>query len=403
MPLFIKIAIRYLFSLKSKTLSFMAVISILGVMLGVAALIVTLSVMNGFMYGIKTKLLQTAPHIMIIKAEGNFDQPEIVWNKLKGIPGIIDYEPFIYTQGLVSKDSNITAVYVRGVDPTKDKDFMSVNKRIVAGDYGKLGKEDTVIIGKDLALSIGVWTGDKINLMSPIGKKTPFGFLPKVKEVEVVAIAEFGIYEYDSMFVMMDLNSAMEFFDTKGGFTGIQVKIKDPFKADIIKREIEKKIEYPYIARSWMDMNKSMFQALELEKLAMFLVITLIVVVASFNISSLLITKSREKRKEIGILRTMGATKNFIMAVFISQGLIIGLIGTFLGVLIGLSIVYIADTYHLVKLNPEVYLIDYLPLKISFLEVLITILASILICFISSVLPARSASASIPAEVIRYE
>lgn len=221
--------------------------------------------------------------------------------------------------------------------------------------------------------------------------------------MEVVAIAEFGIYEYDSMFVMMDLNSAMEFFDTKGGFTGIQVKIKDPFKADIIKREIEKKIEYPYIARSWMDMNKSMFQALELEKLAMFLVITLIVVVASFNISSLLITKSREKRKEIGILRTMGATKNFIMAVFISQGLIIGLIGTFLGVLIGLSIVYIADTYHLVKLNPEVYLIDYLPLKISFLEVLITILASILICFISSVLPARSASASIPAEVIRYE
>lgn len=403
MPLFIKIAIRYLFSLKSKTLSFMTVISIVGVMLGVSALIVTLSVMNGFMYGIKTKLLQTAPHIMIIKAEGGFDDPSSIWSRLKKISGVVDYEPFIYTQGLVSKNSNIMAIYVRGVDPIKDKQFMSVDRRMVAGDYDKLNRKDAVIVGKDLALSLGVWIGDKVNLMSPIGRKTPFGFLPKIKEVEIVGVAEFGIYEYDSTFVMMDIHSAMEFFDTNGSFTGLQIKVDNPFKVDIIKNSIEKEIEYPYIVKSWMDINRSMFQALELEKFAMFLVITLIVIVASFNISSLLITKAREKRKEIGILRTMGATKGFIMAIFVSQGIIIGLIGTFLGVLFGLALVYIADSYKLIKLNPEVYLIDYLPLKISFIEILSIVLASVFICFISSLFPARSASASIPAEVIRYE
>lgn len=402
MPLYIKIAIRYLFSLKSKALSFMAIVSILGVMLGVSALIITLAVMNGFMYGIKTKLLETAPQIMIVKAEGGFYEDSQLWQEIKNVRGVIDYEPFVYTQGLLSKDSNIVAVYVRGVDPLKDKEFMAVNKRLVAGSYNLLNQSDKVIIGRDLAISLGVWVGDKVNLMSPVGKKTPFGFMPKVMQVEVAGVAEFGIYEYDSSFVMMDLNQAMNFFETKG-YTGLQLKTTDPFNADKIKRDIEKRLTFPYIVKSWTDLNRSMFQALELEKLAMFLVITLIVVVASFNISSLLITKAREKRREIGILRTMGATKGFIVSVFVWQGVIIGITGTFFGVLLGLSSVYVADVYHLIKLNPEVYLIEYLPLKISFVEVAVVMLASVLICLISSIFPARSAAASIPSEVIRFE
>lgn len=401
MPLYIKIAFRYLFSIKSKALSFMAVVSILGVMLGVSALIITLAVMNGFMYGIKTKLLETAPHIMIVKTEGGFYEDGQVWQEIRDTAGVVNYQPFVYTQGLIAKDSNILAVYVRGVDPTKDKNFMAVDKKLVAGTYD-LSAEDKVIIGRDLAISLGVWVGDKVNLMSPVGKKTPFGFMPKVKQVEVVGIAEFGIFEYDSSFVMMEINTAMEFFETKG-YTGIQVKLSDPFEADTVKKEIEKKIAFPYIVKSWTDINRSMFQALELEKLAMFMVITLIVVVASFNISSLLMTKAREKRKEIGILRTIGATKGFIMSVFLWQGLMIGFIGTIFGVLLGIFTVYIADSYHLIKLNPEVYLIDYLPLKISVTEVVITVLASISICLVSSVFPARSATLSIPAEVLKFE
>ncbi|MCX7738396.1 MAG: ABC transporter permease [Hydrogenothermaceae bacterium] len=403
MPLYLKIAFRYLLSLKSKTLSFMAIVSILGVALGVSAMIITLSVMNGFMFGIKTKLLQTAPQVMIVKADGKFLEYRDIERSVRKHPEVIDTEPFIYTQGLLSKGSNIMAVYVRGVDPLKDKGFMSVDKKVVAGRYEDILKEDRVIIGKDLAITLGVWVGDKVNLMSPIGKKTPFGFLPKIKEVEIAGIAEFGIYEYDSAFLMVDINTALDFFDMNDSVTGIQLKIKEPFKADHVKSALEKELGFPYIVKSWMDINKSMFQALELEKLAMFLVITLIVVVASFNISSLLITKGREKRKEIGILRAVGADNRFILKIFVSQGLIIGFIGTMLGLTVGLSVIYFGDSYHLIKLNPEVYLIDYLPLKVSVLEVGVVVISSLFICFISSLFPARSASVSIPAEVIRYE
>ncbi|MEZ0322701.1 MAG: FtsX-like permease family protein [Hydrogenothermaceae bacterium] len=404
MPLYIKIAFRYLTATKSKTLSFMAVVSILGVMLGVSALIVTLAVMSGFMYGIKSKFLESVPQLIIIKAEGNFVEYNEIAKKIKeSFPEILDYQPFIYTQGLLSKENNIVAVYVRGVNPDKDKEFMAIDKKLIIGDYSLLNNPDTVIIGKDVALALNVWVGDTVNLMSPIGKKTPFGFLPKIRQVKIVGIADFGIYEYNSSFVMMNLTDASTFFDMNGAVTGIQFKLKDPYTADRLKSKIEKVIDFPYIVKSWMDLNKSMFQALELEKFAMFLVITLIVVVASFNISSLLITKAREKRKEIGILRTIGADRGFITKVFVAQGMIIGLTGTLLGLLLGLSIVYVADTYHLIKLNPEVYLIDYLPLKISIFEIFAVVVSSLFICFISSIFPARSASVAIPAEVIRYE
>lgn len=404
MPLYLTLALRYLTSSKSRTVSFMAIISTIGVTLGVCALIITLSVMSGFMYGIKTKFLQTAPELMIIKAEGNFTDYDKLAKKVKqNNPDILDYQYFVYTQGLLAKDNNITAIYVRGVDPEKDREFMEINKKLIVGNYNDIKKPDTVIVGRDVALTLNVWIGDRVNLMSAIGKKTPFGFLPRVKEVEIVGIADLGIYEYNSSFVMTDIGLARNFFDMQDSVTGVQFKLKDPFVAEEVKSKIERQIDFPYIVKSWMDLNKSMFQALELEKLAMFLVITLIVVVASFNISSLLITKAREKRKEIGILRTMGADRRFIEKVFVTQGMLIGITGTATGLLLGLSAVYFADTYHLIKLNPEVYLIDYLPLKISIYEIVVVVLSSLAICFVSSFFPARSASIPIPAEVIRYE
>ncbi|WP_028950336.1 lipoprotein-releasing ABC transporter permease subunit [Sulfurihydrogenibium subterraneum] len=401
LPLYLKISLRYLFSVKSNLLSFMTVISIVGITLGVAALIVTLSVMNGFMFGLKSKLLQTTPHIMILKADEKFDDYNQVIQKINQNSQILDYQPFIYTQGLLSKDSKVSAVYVRGVDPQKDKNFLSLDKRIILGNYDL--SDGCVILGKDLALMLSVTVGDELNLMSPVGRKTPLGFLPKIKPVKVCGIADLGIYEYNATFVATNLKFAQNFFDMGESITGIQLKLKDPFKAEAIKSKLEKIIEFPYIIKSWMDMNKSLFQALELEKFAMFLVITLIVVVASFNIASLISTKSREKRKEIAILRTLGADRSLITKVFLFQGLFIGIVGSILGTILGLLIVYIGDTYHLIKLNPEVYLIEYLPLRISVLEVLVIFLSSMLICFISSIFPALNASRESPAEVLRYE
>ncbi len=401
MPLYLKIALRYLFSTKSKLLSFMSIISIVGIALGVAALIITMAVMGGFMYGVKSKLLETAPHTIIVKADSKFQEYQEVVQKIKDVEGVIDYEPFVYSQAIAGKSSNLIPVYVRGVIPEKDKNFMTLDRKIISGRYDLT--DDKIILGKDVALALNVWVGDSINIMSPVGRKTPLGFLPKLKEFKVAGIVEFGIYEYDSTFVCMSLENAQSFFDLNGAITGIQLKIKDPFNPSLVKEKLEKRLDFPYIVRSWTDMNKSLFQALQLEKFAMFLVIALIVVVASFNISSLIATKSREKRKEIAILKTIGADSNFIKKIFISQGLIIGFIGTTLGLIIGLSVVYIGDTFHLVKLNPEVYLINYLPMKISILEVFIIALSSMFICFLSSLFPAISASKEVPAEVLRYD
>jgi len=404
MPLYIKIAIRYLMSLRTKALSFMTVISLLGIVVGVAALLITLAVMSGFLWGIKKKILETSPHIVIFKISGNFTEyKDFPAKYLKDIPDIIEHQPFIYSQALASKDSTVISVTVRGVPPEKDKKILGIDKKIIAGDYNSIKDSKNVIIGKDVALALNVWIGDSITLTSPFGRKTPLGYIPKVKKVYIGGIIDFGMYEYDSTYICMNLESAQKFFDMRDSVTGIQLKIKDPYKASFVKAKIEKKIHFPYIVRSWMDLNKSLFQALELEKLAMFLVLALIVLVASFNISSLLITKAREKRKDIGILKTIGADSRFIMNIFLWQGLIIGITGTAIGLLIGLTVIYFGDAYHLIKLNPEVYMMEYLPLKIGITDIIAVSVSSILICFLSSVIPAYMASKEIPSEVLRYE
>jgi len=405
MPLYIQIAFRYLLSIKSKVLSFMTVISVIGIIVGVTALIVTLAIMSGFSYGLKQKILDTAPTIIITTLSNNkmLQNDPVVEKEIKNIKEVIDYEPFVYSNAIASKDESVFHIIVRGVYPEKDKNIASIDKKLIAGDYRLLNNPDAVIIGKDLAVALGVWVGDSFNIISPIGRKTALGFLPKMKKVYVAGIADFGMFEYDSSFVGMNINSAREFFDMGSYITGYQLKLKDPYQAEKIKDILEKKLPPDYIVKSWMDLNKSLFQALELEKLAMFMVIALIILVASFNISSLLTTKAREKRKDIAILKTIGADNNLILKIFLSQGLMIGFVGTTIGVLLGLSIVYIADTYHLVKLNPDVYLINYLPFKISTLEVLAVFFTSLIICFISSIFPAYSASKENIAEILRYE
>ncbi len=403
MPLYIKIATKYLLSLKSKALSFMTVISFIGITVGVSALLITLAVMSGFQWGLKEKLLETSPHIVIFKITGKFTEYKDLYPYFKEIKDIVDFQPFVYSQALASKGGNVKSITIRGVDPDKDKKIMGLNTKIIAGNYDDLKKPNHVLIGKDVALSLDVWVGDSFKIMSPFGRKTPLGFIPKIKKVYVAGIVDFGMYEYDSTYVQMSLKEAQKFFDMKDSITGIQIKVKDPFKADIVKKELEKYLSYPYLVRSWMDLNKSLFQALQLEKLAMFLVIALIVLVASFNISSLLITKAREKRKDIAILKTIGADSRFILKVFLWQGLLIGITGTVVGTIIGLTVIYVADTYHLVKLNPEVYMISYLPLKISFIDISAVFVSSLLICFVSSILPAYFASKELPAEVLRYE
>ncbi|HIQ24886.1 MAG TPA: ABC transporter permease [Persephonella sp.] len=405
MPLYIQIAFRYLFSIKSKALSFMALISLLGVIVGVSALLITLAVMSGFQYGLKEKILQTTPQVIILKITNKFfdNEADSLMQKLGNIPYVEDFEYFVYSQALASIGSSVESIFIRGVNPEKEKRIMKLDRFIIEGSFDSIKNDKTVIIGKDLSIALGVSVGDNIKLISPFGRKTALGYIPKILKVKVGAIAYFGIYDFDSSFVGMNIKTAQILLDMKNQITGIQLLLTDPYKAEEVSKYLEEKLDFPYMVKTWIDMNRSLFQALEFEKLAMFLVIALIVLVASFNISSLLIAKSREKRKDIAILKTIGADNRFILKVFLWQGLILGIVGTILGILIGLSTIYVVDTYQLVKLNPEVYMMEYLPLKTSILDVIVVSINSVLICFVSSILPAYFASREIPAQVLRYE
>ncbi len=383
----------------------MSIISLIGITVGVSALLITLAVMNGFQYGLKEKILQTTPHIVILKVANKFWESEYkdVAKKIKNIKDIQDFEPFIYSQALASVGKNVQSVFIRGVLPEKDRRIMGVDKKIVKGNYEDFFKPKTAIIGQELAFILNINIGDKINLISPFGKRTPFGYMPNIMPVKVVAFANFGMYEYDSSYVSLNLKDAQKLLNMENQITGVQIKLNDPYKAEEVASKLENMFPFPFLIRTWIDLNKSLFQALKFEELAMFLVIALIVLVASFNISSLLITKSREKRKDIAIMKTIGAKNSFILKVFLWQGLIIGIAGTVLGVLIGIFVIYVADTYHLIKLNPQVYMMEYLPLKISIIDIGVVVASSLIICFISSILPAYFASKEIPAEMLRYE
>ncbi len=405
MPLYIRIALRYLFSIRSKALSFMTVISIIGITVGVAALLITISVMSGFQYGLKSKIVETNPHVLVFKIGSSVgsDEYSTIEKEIKTVKGIIDTQPIIYSQAVAKKEETITPVFIKGILPDKEINISKIDRRLIAGDFLLLKQSGFAVIGSDLAFILDAWIGDKITVLSPYGKRTPFGYVPKMKVFKVAGVVDFGVYELNSSFFAVNIIDAQFLFNMEDSYTGIQLLLKEPFEADKIKEKLAKILPEEFIIKTWIDINKSLFQALQLEKLGMFLVLTLIVLVASFNISSLLITKSREKRKDIAILKTVGADNNFIMKVFLWQGLIIGITGIFIGMIFGLSVIFTVDTFKLVKLNPDVYMINYLPLKISGLDILSVVTAAFLISFISSVIPAKIASKETPTEILRYE
>jgi len=361
--------------------------------------------MSGFQYGLKSKIVETNPHVLVFKIGGLVSSNEYsaIEEEIKTIKGIIDTQPIIYSQAVAKKEETITPVFIKGIIPDKEIKISKIGRKLVAGDFLLLKQSGFAVIGSDLAFILDAWIGDKITVLSPYGKKTPFGYVPKMKVFKVAGVVDFGVYELNSSFFAVNITDAQFLFNMEDSYTGIQLLLKEPFEADKIKGKLTEILPEEFIIKTWIDINKSLFQALQLEKLGMFLVLTLIVLVASFNISSLLITKSREKRKDIAILKTVGADNKFIMKVFLWQGLIIGITGIFIGMVFGLSVIYTVDTFKLVKLNPDVYMISYLPLKISGLDVLSVITAAFLISFISSIIPAKIASKETPTEILRYE
>ncbi len=405
------LGLRYLSAKRRRrSLSFSTAISIGGVTVGVAALIATLAVMTGFKEDLRDKILGTNSHIVITDRTRDTikDYKEVI-AKASGVPHVVSAAPFIYRQVLLSSESNVHGVVLRGIDPRREAQVTDIARNMIEGRLEDLEQTGPpgILLGKELAIRLGTFLGQQIHVLSPAGSGSaagrigPLGITPKFKKFIVVGIFESGMYEYDSTLAYVAIPPAQEFFDLGDEVTGVEVKVDDIFAADRIAGEIEKRLSFPFWARDWMRLNKNLFSALKLEKIMMFIVLVLIILVASFNIVSTLMMIVVEKRGEIAILKAMGARREEILRVFMLEGLIIGGVGVALGVPLGYAICWALQQFY--SLPPDIYYISRIPVIIRTVDVSLVALSAIAISFLATIYPSWQAAQLNPAEALRYE
>lgn len=399
LPLFI--ALKYLKS-KKRGISFGTFVSISGVSLGVMALIIVISVISGFHEDLQKKILGTQAHAVVLNYTGGIEDYSAIIKKLANKEEIIGHSPFVMGQVLISTNKRSHGVYLRGIIPEYDQKTTEIFRHIKY-KYDNYTDLPWIFIGKELASLLGVLPGDTITVISPMGTIGPLGIIPKAKKFIVTGIFEIGMFEYDANLAITELKVAQEFFDYGNKVTGIQLKLKNIYKADIISGNLTNELGDPYYVKDWMRMNRNLFSALKLEKFAMFVILTLIVIVASFNIISMLMVNVTEKQREIAILKSMGATDRLIRYIFMAQGLLIGFIGTAVGLLGGLLLCEVIKSYDIIKLPADVYYLSKLPVKVKLLDIIIISVSALIISLISTVYPAHRAAKINPVEILRYE
>ncbi|MFH1825600.1 MAG: lipoprotein-releasing ABC transporter permease subunit [Candidatus Firestonebacteria bacterium] len=396
------ISLRYLRSKRKQPfISIITLISLGGITLGVASLIIVLSVMNGFQKDLKEKILGIKSHVVIYERAGtsmeNYDK-EI--ESIKDIKGIISSTPFILNQAMIKVRNNTEGAVIWGIDPIKQNQISGVSTEVL---INKEGEKPGILLGKELSSKLLVSKGDEVILITPIFKATPLGLIPKVGKFVVAGTFKSGMYEYDSTFGCISLKDAQILYEIGDKVTGIEVRVDDIYKVKEIGKIIKNKISVNLSVYDWMQMNRNLFSALKLEKIVMTIMLTLIILVAVFNVLSSLIMMVMKKTKEIGVLRSIGVPQKGIMKIFIYNGVIIGVIGTILGLILGTGTSLLLKKYQFIKLPGDVYYIDYLPVELRIEDIIIVIGVSILLSFLSTIYPAYRASKLDPVEAIRYE
>lgn len=404
------VALRYLRSSKHQgfRLSLNTVISISGVTVGVAALMATLGVMTGFQHKLRSKILGVNSHIVLTDGRAApMTHPEQVEAKIASVPGIEAMAPFILGQAMISANKTVSGTVLRGVDPARERRVTRIAQYMVEGHLSSLhpksaGKLPGLIVGADLADRLNVDLGDSVDLISPQGTPSAFGMIPKIRHFTVVGIFKSGLYEYDNTLALLDIGEAARFLGLDpGAATGLEIRVHDIFAATSMAHRIGKTLGFPYWARSWLEMNKNLFSALMLEKMVMFVILVLIVLVASFNIVSTLSMIVIDKAKEIAILKTMGATRRQITRIFVIDGLLIGTTGAVIGIPLGYFITYLLEHYY--TLPNDVYFVSHIPVIIRSRDVFLVAISAIGISFLATIYPSRQAARLEPVDALRYE
>ncbi len=390
---------------KNMFISLITLFSIFGVMIGVTALIVVLGVMTGFDKKLLSTVLGTSSHIVVGRDGGMRGYAKVI-DDIRTMPGVVGAAPFFAGQVLIRSESSVLGSGIRGILADEEQKVSRFTEYL----RGEL-TEDGIVLGTELARQLRVRPGDTVRVISPYFVSTPTGEMPYKKNLEVTGLYRSGMFEYDSTLCFVTLEQAQRLFGVPGTIAGVGVKIEDPFEADAVAAAISRRLDGDLWARSWMDMNRTFFAALRHEKIIMGVILILIIVVAAFNIASTLIMIVMEKTRDIGILKSIGAPSPSIMAIFVIDGLLVGGVGTLLGVIFGYALAnsldsvvnFMGRTFGIELFPSDIYYFDKIPVDTSVSDTCWIVASAIILCLVASLYPAWQASRLDPVEALRYE
>lgn len=396
---------------RTRFISVISIISIAGIALGMTTLITVLSVMNGFQREIRTRILGVASHVQMTGTTNTLKDWQSVSEVARRNPEVTGAAPYVLAQGLLTFSSSVRGAMIRGVDPSLEASVSDVGQHMKQGSMDALRPgEFGIVLGQELAYMLGVSVGEKVVLVAPQGQVTPAGVLPRLKQFTVVGVFAVDHYEYDSALAYMHIEDAQKLFRFNGEVSGVRLKLKDLFRSRTVMRELSREIRGVYMS-DWTMQHANFFRAVEIEKRMMFLIIFLIIAVAAFNIVSSLVMAVKDKQSDIAILRTLGAAPASITKIFMVQGALIGVVGTALGLVGGISLAlnvdvvvpFIERVLGMKFLSKDVYLISELPSELQMPDVVITAVVSLVLSLLATVYPSYRAAKVNPAESLRYE